>query len=66
MTQEAEIIVDEYGTTASAVTEGDILKASAIDRESSTTFEFKADRPFFYAIYDAFGNICFCGVFTGK
>lgn len=66
MTQDAEIAVDQYGTTATAETISEIEELSAIVSKYPTKLEFYADRPFFYAIYDAFGNICFCGVFTGK
>lgn len=66
MIQDAEIAVDQYGTTATATTISEVTELSAIVSKHPTKLDFNAARPFFYAIYDAFGNICFCGVFTGK
>ena len=66
MIQDAEIAVDQYGTTATATTISEVTELSAIVSKHPTKLDFNADHPFFYAIYDAFGNICFCGVFTGK
>jgi serine protease inhibitor len=66
MTQEAEIIVDQYGTSAKAMTNVGIATLSEIRSRHPTKMYFYADHPFFYAIYDAFDNICFCGIFTGQ
>lgn len=66
MIQDAEIAVNQYGTTATATTISEVTELSAIVSKHPTKLDFNADHPFFYAIYDAFGNICFCGVFTGK
>jgi serpin B len=66
MTQEAEIIVDQYGTTATITSTTVISELSSNVSRHPKKLDFYADHPFFYAIYDAFGNICFCGVFTGE
>jgi serine protease inhibitor len=55
----AFIAVDELGTEAAAVTEADAAGSSGPPPES---FEFRADRPFFFAIADrTTGTLAFLG-----
>ena len=59
------INIDEGGTEAAAATAVVINRVTSID-PFLEPFEFKANRPFLYAIYDKKSkNILFLGKYTG-
>ena len=65
----AKIAIDEHGSEAAAI--ADAIMATSIapgpgPSQQPPAKEFKADRPFLYAIYEAStGSILFIGQYTG-
>ena len=63
MKQNIEIDVDEKGSHVEAVTSTSFVTLCSLS--NPTRAEFYANRPFIYFIRDAFGTICFAGVYRG-